>query len=817
MKRLLQTLLAAIGVLGVAVVAAVVYVTTFLDPEDFKPRLIEVVREHSGMELTLNGPLAWSFYPRLGVSVERVESHLPEQALDAPPFLAFDKAEVSLAFAPLLRGEIAIEGLTLDGMQLRLVRDEQGQGNWEPLLQRLDERREGAESALAPASAGPNLEGSNLAVALNIANVQVRNGAVRFRDLAAESEWLLDDVSLSGTNVNPERAFPLKTSFSLTSYGTLDWRELERTPGLASTISLEGRVRLALAERRYVLEGLKLSTATRLGGVEGRQQADLTGQQLVLDLSRQRMQLQEGRLEGSVKHPLLGESALPLVLAFAMEADLAESTAQLRDLLLTGPDDLRLSGNLNLAGLNGEPSYSGQVSLAPLSLRPWLARFDQLPSMAGPQALSDVALTSPIRGDLNQAELSGLTLVLDDSTFTGRLGMGFDGRALMLALQGDSLNLDNYLPPPDAAEQSAARRGFFGIRQAHADDAAPLVPVEWLSELALDGGLDPVKQRAHVLAGNGRHHSNLALAAALKLCFQLFQTFRADRLHLGENQYLRFLRQARAIGFQLAAHDIIGRDGVFTARIDQMDQRGATLDMAKETVANTGAFVGAFDQAWNIREHKALALAGVDDAQIGMQRGEGIGCDLRVGPAAGRQEGRLARIGQTHQPRVRDEFQAQPQPALLALLAGLGVARGLLARCLEMGIALAAASAARQQHLHALFGHVGEHFLVVLVEDLRAHRHFQDDILAIGAGAVCARAINAALSLEMLLVAVVDERVEPVHGLCPYIAALAAIPAIGTAKLDIFLPPERNTSRPAITRRDEDFDLIEKFHGMCAL
>ncbi len=85
MKRLLQTLLAAIGVLGVAVVAAVVYVTTFLDPEDFKPRLIEVVREHSGLELTLDGPLSWSFYPRLGVSVERAEARLQEQALDSPP------------------------------------------------------------------------------------------------------------------------------------------------------------------------------------------------------------------------------------------------------------------------------------------------------------------------------------------------------------------------------------------------------------------------------------------------------------------------------------------------------------------------------------------------------------------------------------------------------------------------------------------------------------------------------------------------------------------------------------------------------------
>ncbi|WP_331280598.1 AsmA family protein [Halomonas sp. BC04] len=238
------------------------------------------------------------------------------------------------------------------------------------------------------------------------------------------------------------------------------------------------------------MEGLKLSTATRLGGVEGRQQADLTGQQLTLDLSRQRMQLQEGRLEGSLQHPRLGESALPLALAFAMEADLAESSAQLRDMLLTGPDDLRLSGNLNLAELDTTPTYSGQVSLAPLSLRPWLARIDQLPSMAGPQALSDVALTSPIRGDLTQAELSGLTLVLDDSTFTGRLGMGFDGRLLSLALQGDSLNLDHYLPPPNAGEQSASRRGFFAIRQAHAGDAAPLVPAEWLSELSLDADLD---------------------------------------------------------------------------------------------------------------------------------------------------------------------------------------------------------------------------------------------------------------------------------------------------------------------------------------
>lgn len=511
MKRVFQILLAAIGVLGVTVVAAVIYVTTFLDPEDLKPRLIDVVREQSGLELTLDGPLSWSFYPRLGVSVEQAEGRLPEQSAEAPPFLAFAQAEVSLAFAPLLRGEVAIEGLTLDGMQLRLERDAQGQGNWETLLQRFDERREGAESALAPASAGPSLEGGSLAVALNIASVQVRNGAARYRDLMTDTEWLLDDIALSGTNVNPQRAFPFKSSVRVKHYSSLDWREQEQNPHLASDIALEGRMRLALPERRYILEGLKLNTTSWLADVEGRQQLNLSGQQFTLDLSQQRLQLQDGRLEAGLAHPSLGERPLPLVLLMALDADLEENTAQLRDLQLTGPDDLRLSGHLNLAGLDQAQQYTGQLSLAPLSLRPWLTRLGQMPRTADSQALTDVALTSPVSGDLERLELSGLTMILDGSTFTGSLAAGFDGQSLEFALQGDRLDLDSYLPPDEPADTIARRGSLPGVGQAHAEESEALIPAEWLAELRLNGALDLAQLR---LSGLDFTEVELALAGA---------------------------------------------------------------------------------------------------------------------------------------------------------------------------------------------------------------------------------------------------------------------------------------------------------------
>ncbi|MGM0694075.1 MAG: AsmA family protein [Pseudomonadota bacterium] len=490
MKRLLRTLLAAIGVLGLVMVGAVVYVTTFFDPNDLKPRLVEVVREHSGLELSLDGALSWSFYPRLGVGVEKAEARLPGQEDDSTPFAAFSHAEVSLAFAPLLRGEIAIDGLTLEGLYLDLLRDEQGKGNWEALLQRLSESSQEAEAVLAPSSAGPDPDiDTGLSVALNIASVQVLDGEVRFRDAMAEREWVFENVQVSGSNVNPGRAFPVASSFRLTAYEGLEGRQQEREARLISEASLEGSVALGLAEGRHELERLSLETVNRLAGLEGEQKVTLEGGPLVVTPAEGSLQLEEGQLDANLKHPRLGEKAVPLSLAFTLDADLDEQSAHLRDMSLTGPDALKLSGSLNLSQLAEAPAYTGQLSLAPLSLRPWLARLDMMPTMADGEALSDVALTSPISGDLERFELAGLTLVLDGSTFTGRLAGQYDGGRLATDLQGDRLDLDDYLPPPGVEDDGASLWRLPGFRRAHAAESEGVVPTEWLAALSLDAHL----------------------------------------------------------------------------------------------------------------------------------------------------------------------------------------------------------------------------------------------------------------------------------------------------------------------------------------
>jgi hypothetical protein len=68
-------------------------------------------------------------------------------------------------------------------------------------------------------------------------------------------------------------------------------------------------------------------------------------------------------------------------------------------------------------------------------------------------------------------------------------------------------------------------------------------------------------------------------------------------------------------------------------------------------------FVGALDQAGNIGHARIRVAIDLDDAEIGMQRRERIVGDLRLGGRNGRQEGRLAGIGQADQAGVGDQLQ----------------------------------------------------------------------------------------------------------------------------------------------------------------
>ncbi len=76
-----------------------------------------------------------------------------------------------------------------------------------------------------------------------------------------------------------------------------------------------------------------------------------------------------------------------------------------------------------------------------------------------------------------------------------------------------------------------------------------------------------------------------------------------------------------------------------------MEQYPATLDVAEEARAEAGALVRAFDETGNIGEDE-IDVTGTNDAEVRVQRREGVVGDFRFCPRDRREECRLPRVRQ---------------------------------------------------------------------------------------------------------------------------------------------------------------------------
>lgn len=493
MKALFRIVLAAMGVLGLLAVAVVIYATTFLDPNDLKPRLADAVREHTGLELSLNGPLSWTFYPRIGVTVEDASARLPNQKAGEAPFAAFRQAEARLRFAPLLSGNIEVDGFTLDGLRLNLERDAQGRGNWETLIDTA-----ARQDNVPPASPSRRPQRVTTAgdrpLAMDIASIQVRDGQVHFEDHEHHRDITLSSLALQASNVTSGGSFPLELSFALE--GT--------RPEMSGNVSLKSQANLNLNSALYTLDNLALKGAMHLPNLDDAhdQSFNFNASRLAADLSQQRYSLDKAVLDGTFYLPSLGEHALPLSGEASGEVSLEDNHAALTSFALNSGQWLRLTGSGEARNMQDDLHWQGQIDMAPADLRSWLERLGKLPATADAQAFQRVGISSKVEGDTHSARFTDLAINIDDTTLEGTASLGMDTPRLHADLTGDSLDIDRYLPPKatpasptDEAPQPVDSNAAQGTDAENASGEGALALARSL-DLALNLRLEALKVRA---------------------------------------------------------------------------------------------------------------------------------------------------------------------------------------------------------------------------------------------------------------------------------------------------------------------------------
>lgn len=121
---------AAVGAFFALVALAVVAAPTLLNVEQYKPAMIAAVKEATGRELVIEGPLKLTFFPTPRISARQVRF---ANALGAKGAQMVDVRwiGVSPSLGALLRGKIEVGRLTLFRPTLVLETDADGVPNWE--------------------------------------------------------------------------------------------------------------------------------------------------------------------------------------------------------------------------------------------------------------------------------------------------------------------------------------------------------------------------------------------------------------------------------------------------------------------------------------------------------------------------------------------------------------------------------------------------------------------------------------------------------------------------------------------------------------
>lgn len=426
MKALVRLLVVAVGLVALAVAALVAYIALVFDPNDYRERLAAEVTRHTGRALVIDGDIGLSLFPWLGVELAGV------RLADAPgfgdqPFARIARAHVRARPWPLVRGEVEVDRVLLDGLELRLVREADGRTNWADLLG----KPEAVASEPATPSRGAGAALGGLA-ALAVGGIEIDAAALSWDDRQRGVVQRLDNLSLSTGEIRPGAAFPLELGADLES----------SAPAIALRAELAAKVRLAADLARVDIDGL--AVRVRGGG------ADWPG------------------------------GAGELELDAAMTLDLAADTLTLSRVTLRGWG-VQAGGDVTVRRGDDALRYAGAVEVPEFSPRDMLAALGQPLTTADAQALRRASLRARFEGSERAVAIEGLALRVDDSLLSGEAAVtDFARQALRFDLALDALDLDRYLPPRRDAPAAPVTPG--AVVAAGADPAG-------LRALVLDGRL----------------------------------------------------------------------------------------------------------------------------------------------------------------------------------------------------------------------------------------------------------------------------------------------------------------------------------------
>jgi AsmA protein len=209
------------GLIGLFLLLVAIIAATF-NPNDYKQRVIDLVQQKKERTLKLDGDIKLAFWPKIGADLGKIS--LSEHK-NSKEFASVNSVKVSLALLPLLKKELVVDTVYIDGAQANIVKYKDGTTNFDDLMSKDEESQD---------------------IKFDIDGVNVTNSAVSYSDEGTGSRYNISKFNLKSGHIALAEPVDLTADFTINS----------NQPEIAANAKVKGNFLADPASKHFVAKGL---------------------------------------------------------------------------------------------------------------------------------------------------------------------------------------------------------------------------------------------------------------------------------------------------------------------------------------------------------------------------------------------------------------------------------------------------------------------------------------------------------------------------------------------------------------------------------
>ncbi|MGH8744618.1 MAG: AsmA family protein, partial [Burkholderiales bacterium] len=242
MRKIIKYLLILFAGVIAVFIAVAAYIAATFNPNDYKPQIVQLVKDKTQRTLKIDGDIKLSFFPNIGVNLPKLA--LSEHQSDKE-FAAVNSARVSLKLMPLLDKQAIVDEVEVKGLRANIIRYKDGRTNFDDLIG-AGEAKRGAKAEAKPG-----------APQFNIDHVDIENTNLIYTDEGSGAKYTLRDVYLKTGRIANGTPGQIEAAFKVSG----------NQPKFDLNTQLKTRLTFDLSKQTYWLEALDLALKGEAAGI----------------------------------------------------------------------------------------------------------------------------------------------------------------------------------------------------------------------------------------------------------------------------------------------------------------------------------------------------------------------------------------------------------------------------------------------------------------------------------------------------------------------------------------------------------------------